>query len=263
VIDLKNIEGLVDRLRIGRSSGERGWRCLGEEQLAAYIEQQVSGREKERIEKHLGACGFCRDQVGFLVRLQEEDAQEPVPAHWLARARALGSAGSTTRPVLAWRWGAAAAATACVALAVTLWLKPQPEIKLALPKAPQVTSPQVMSQNITKPLQSVVPSAVVRNKVRAVSVPEIIFPKANSKVPKESLEFRWKEVKGALSYQARLVTSEGDVLWEERVEAQSAKLPSSVVLHKGETYFLWIRAYLPEGRVVQSKATRFTVAGDN
>jgi hypothetical protein len=116
---------------------------------------------------------------------------------------------------------------------------------------------------MTKPLQSAAPSAVVRNQVHAVSVPEIVFPKANSTVPNQSLEFRWKEIKGALSYQARLVTSEGDVLWEQRVEAQSAKLPSTVALHPGETYFLWIRAYLPEGRIVQSKATRFTVADHN
>lgn len=258
-----NIEALVDRLRIGSGGRERGWRCIGEEELASYIEQQISGREKERIEKHLGACSFCRDQVGFLVRVQEEEAPEPVPADWLVKARELGRARSTTPPVPVWRWGAAAAATACVALAVTLWLKPRPEIKPVVPTASSATSQQVISENKTKPLRSVAPSAVVRNQVRAVSVPEIVFPKANSTVSKEGLEFRWKEIKGALSYQARLVTSAGDVLWEERVEAQSAELPSTVALRPGETYFLWIRAYLPEGRVVQSKATRFTVANHN
>jgi hypothetical protein len=255
-----NIKGLVDSVRPGSNGQFRSWHCLDEEQLGAFVEQQMSAREKENVEKHLGRCAFCRDQVGFLVRALEEDPAEPAPAHWIVKAREKGRVGTTTPPLPVWRWGAVAGATACAVLAVALWLQPGSEIRPVVPAASPVKASQVISQNEPKPLQSAGPSSVVRNQLRATSLPEVLFPKANSVVAPQRLEFRWKEMKGALSYEARLVTPEGDVLWDQRVEARSATLPSTVGLHPGETYFLWIRAYLPEGKVVQSKATRFTVA---
>jgi len=103
---------------------------------------------------------------------------------------------------------------------------------------------------------------VVRNQARAAAAPEVIFPKPQAIVAREDLAFRWKEVKGALSYEVRLVNAEGGVLWEQRVQGQSTRPAPTLTLPPGETCFLWVGADLPDGRTVQSKAIPFTVADE-
>jgi len=54
-----------------------------------------------------------------------------------------------------------------------------------------------------------------------------------------------------------MVTAEGDLVWEARVEGTQARLPEDVQLAAGEKYFVWVRAHLPEGKTVQSKVVGF------
>src|SRR5215471_13821291 len=42
--------------------------CPDEHQLAAYVDQQLIGGERERVESHLVKCDLCLQQVGFLVK---------------------------------------------------------------------------------------------------------------------------------------------------------------------------------------------------
>jgi hypothetical protein len=151
---------------------------------------------------------------------------------------------------------------ACLLLAAALWLRPQPEARPSLSQAVPAPSSQVLAQAETKPLRPTPPAPVVRNQTRAAAAPEVIFPKPHSTVAREGLAFRWKEVKGALSYEVRLVNAEGDVLWEQRVQGQSTRPAPTLALQPGETCFLWVGAYLPDGRTVQSKAIPFTVADE-
>ena len=239
----------------------RGWRCPGEDTLAAYIEQKVFGGERARIERHLAACGACRDQVGFLLRAQAEPAPESVPAGWLVRARALGPASTRAR-VPAWHWGTAAAATACLLLAVMLGVKPRPATRPPGATLSPPSSAQLRVQPEVQPLRPQVSTPAVRSQRYALRAPEVIFPKPHSTVAQKTVELRWKEMLGAMGYEVRLANAEGDVLWEQRTQGHSATIPSNLVLEPGQTYFLWVRAYLPEGRAAQSKAIPFTVAGE-
>jgi hypothetical protein len=253
-------ENFMTQFRAGGESPGRSWHCLEEEKLAAYVEQRVAGREKEQVESHLAACRACRDQVGFLVRAEEERTLDVVPAGWLAGARELERPGARAW-MSAWYWGTAATAAACLLLAA-LWFRPQPEARPSVSGAVPAPSSQVLAQAETKPLPPVPPAPVVRNQAHAAAGPEVIFPKAHSTVAREGLAFRWKEVKSALSYEVRLVNAEGDVLWEQRVQGQSTKPAPTLTLKPGETCFLWVKAYLPDGRTVQSKAIPFTVADE-
>jgi hypothetical protein len=248
----------MTRFQVVGESMKRGWRCLDEEELAAYVEQRVAGREQERVESHLAACRDCRDQVGFLTRAEEEQALAPVPAGWLAGARGLDRPGAKGW-MWTWSWGAAATAVACLLVAGALWLRPQPETAPSVSGARPTPSPQVVAQAETKPLPPAQPAPMVRNQARAAAAPEVIFPKPHAIVAREGLAFRWKEVKGALSYEVRLVNAEGDVLWEQRVQGQSTKPTPTLALQPGETCFLWVGAYLPDGRTVRSKAIPFTI----
>lgn len=252
------------KVPLGNGEAAHAWRCPNEEILSAYVDGNVTDRQRERIERHLAGCDSCRDEFGFLVKLQEEDETEAVPADWLVRARGLIEKGEPQRRQV-WAWGTlAATASACALFLVSLYINPsQPENIPVAPQPPTVTSPQIVAQNSRAAVHNTVPSPVVRSQSRVELSPTIVFPTQDSIVTHEGLEFRWKEMKGALSYEARLLSSDGDMLWEQRMETFSAKLPATVILRPGETYYIWVRAYFAEGKVVQSKATRFTVADQN
>jgi hypothetical protein len=263
LVTMTDLGPIVDIIRAVR---ERGWSCPDDEELAAYVEQNLSRPQRERVERHMSGCKSCRDKIGFLVKAQSFESPEAAPPHWLARARGLTSSGGSPSIAHGWYWGGAVAAAACAVLAVGLWIKPG--AKVSAPTS--LSSPPVASSTVViarsegvKPVGRTAPDSVARTQAQIELSPHIVFPKPESAVAGEGLEFRWKETKGALYYEARLLSSEGDVLWEQRVDALSAPLPATVILRPHETYFLWVRAYLAEGKVVQSKATRFTVAEKN
>jgi len=78
-------------------------------------------------------------------------------------------------------------------------------------------------------------------------------------VPGDGLEIRWRGVRDALVYEVRLVTSEGSLVWEGQTEATEATLPADVRLEPGRKYYVWVRAYLSEGRTLKSDAFGFSV----
>ena len=235
---------LIEALAARKSEGKRTWRCPGETELAAYAEAQAFGRKRHRVEAHLANCEFCLSQVAFLVRMQESETPTPVPQALLARARALvpPEAAPIGQPV--WRWAAAAAASASVAIVATLWWY-QPE-------------------NSVRPsdMETLSPSGVqgsVRSGGEEIARPELLFLEEGSVIAREDVEFHWKEAERSLFYEVSIVTSEGDRVWEGRFEETYARLPADVRLIAGRKYFVWIRAYMPEGKTVKSSAVGFEV----
>ncbi len=80
-------------------------------------------------------------------------------------------------------------------------------------------------------------------------------------MPGDGLEIRWRGVRGALVYEVRLVTADGSLVWEDRTEATAAPLPAGVRLEPGRRYYVWVRAYLSEGRALKSATFGFSVDG--
>jgi hypothetical protein len=78
-------------------------------------------------------------------------------------------------------------------------------------------------------------------------------------IPRGSLEFRWRQVPRSLFYDVRLATAEGDLVWEGQATVTSLRPPGDLQLEGGRKYFVWVRAYLPEGKTVQSRALAFSV----
>jgi putative zinc finger protein len=249
-----------------RSVRERGWSCPDDERLAAYVDQNLSRPQRVRVERHMSGCRSCRDKMGFLIKAQSFESPEAAPLDWLARVRGLTHSGSSPSIAHRWYWSGAVAAAACAVLAVGLWIKPSARVSAPAPLSsrPVARSTEVIARSEgVNPVGRAARDSVARTQAQIDLSPHIVFPKPDSAVARYGLEFRWKETKGALYYEARLLSSEGDVLWEQKGDALSAPLPATVILRPHETYFLWVRAYLAEGKVVQSKATRFTVAERN
>jgi hypothetical protein len=91
----------------------------------------------------------------------------------------------------------------------------------------------------------------------------LISPRPNATLLRESIDFRWEGVHDALFYEVKLVSAEGDVVWEFKTEKTSAALPSGLGLQPGRKYFAWVEAALAEGKTVRSESVAFNVVAGN
>ena len=89
--------------------------------------------------------------------------------------------------------------------------------------------------------------------------PELVYPREGVILASRDLEFRWRQMPGVLFYEVRLVTAEGDVVWEKRSETTHARLPDSIHLASGGQYFVSVRAYLSRGKTAKSATVGFKV----
>jgi Putative zinc-finger len=223
-------------MEIDKFTGGRTWRCPDEMRLAAFVEQRLAGSEQARVEAHVAGCDYCLGQVGALERLQDAAPPDEVPPRMLAAARALLIGGSrAAKP--AWYWGAAAATTACLVLVVTFGVR----------------SPQAVLDS---------PPQTVRSTAdHATTTPELTFPREAAIVPRAALEFRWNRVERALFYEVRVVTADGDLVWETRADQTEARMPAAVRLANGERFYVSVSAGLPEGKTVKAHVVGFQVTG--
>ena len=240
-------ERLVEFFR-SRSKTEtrRRWGCPGEAEIAAYADHATTAKDKDRIEAHLADCESCLSQVAFLARIKEAEPPATVPGPLLSRARDL--VGSRARVVLIPAWGRVAAAAACLVVAVTVSVR--------------YSRLHNLSSGTNAPAPAGMPRmdpGDVRGGARDASL-AVVFPEPESAVARKDLQFRWKTVDGAFDYEVRLLTAEGDLVWERRTEGNSIKLPSEVRVATGHRYYLLIRADLPQGKTVESRAVAFSVA---
>jgi len=251
-----NEQDLLRLLRPRKTGqGKRSWRCPDETNLAAYADAHLADDAQRRLEAHLADCDFCLNQIAFLLRAQES-AMPEVPQGLLTRARELGAEGKEARWLAEWRWRTAAAAAACVVLGAIVWLRQPPP-----PLVPPHRGPAPLVE--VAPAPTATPSAphrVVRNGQKAGAPLRLLFPREGAIIPRAGFDFRWTEVRGCLFYEIRLMTGEGDLVWEGRVEATQARIPANVQLTPGSKYFISVHAYLPEGKTLPAAVVGFTVA---
>jgi hypothetical protein len=86
----------------------------------------------------------------------------------------------------------------------------------------------------------------------------LISPRDGSVTGLNKLVFRWKPVAGARYYEINVVTSEGDPVWQGKSSKTNANLSPGAALKDG-TYFVWITAYLADGRLHKSAPVSFVV----
>ena len=236
------------------------WGCPDESVLAAFADGQMG--DSERVESHLADCNHCRQQVAFLVHRPEPVGEVDVPAKLLARAEALGARGRARAVSPAWRWATAAAVTACLVLVITLRMREQElGVAPAPPAAPVVdsTPPEAASPTLQDQANPLRGQRSVRGEEAGLSLPTLLQPLDSTQISGE-LRFRWRPVNGSLFYEIRVTTAAGDPVWQsERIHLTAGQLPTSIRLTAGEKYFVWVVAYLPEGKTVRSSAVAFTV----
>lgn len=216
-----------------KSRGERrSWRCPEETAIAAYVQSRLPPRDKDRLEAHLSDCDFCLSQVASLVRASAAAAVDPVPDWLLRKAQGMGEASGAHGRAAPWRW--ALAGSAALALTGAIWLY-----------QPSGTETPELARTVRG--ESGMPL-------------EILNPREGGVVPAGEVEFRWATAERALFYEVSLVTADGDLVWQSRIEETEARLPPEVRLIPKERYYVWIRAQFSEGGAVKSKTIAFEVS---
>jgi hypothetical protein len=262
----------------GKAS-RRGWRCPDENKLAAYVGQSLSGSARNSVEAHLVDCDFCLGQVAFLTHSSDWVNSEAVPAQLLSRARKLVTRKPGKVITLGWRWAVSAAAVACFVLVfafVVLQVRRQPSVSLttgpliaqaspepvaspqlnAGPPALRSESPRAVATKTKRPLGP----SIVRGKTVDDLFPKLISPRDGAVVRRKDLEFRWEQVSEAIFYEVRIMSAEGDLVFEGQTENTILKPGSTAPLVPGMKYFASIRAHLRQGKAAKSSLVSFKLA---
>jgi len=231
--------------------------------LAAFVDGGLPGRQQQWIERHLAACDNCCDQVGVLVKSQGI-ADIDVEPELLRRATLLGrpvvtrktSSSAGSRWVLATAVLASASAAVAIAIGLLLSRSPTPPRIAVSPTAP-LPGPSVSAMARETPLAHPSKTNIVRSSNVSAHV-VVISPQPGSRF-QTAPPIRWRKIPQAVTYDVRLVSANGDVLWTERVGENRVAVPPTVSLISGK-YFVLVRAFLSDGKTVDSSAVEFSVA---
>lgn len=224
--------------------------CPDEHQLAAYVDQQLIGAERERVESHLARCDSCLQQVGFLIKESQVSAVF-APSSLVHRAKKLATGVRQDAP-FGWRSVSVAAASALVVIALLAWREDRKNVEHH-PTIIAIAKPPVpIIRDDTKSA-----AEAVRSSSQPDSTPVVVIPQPGATVRASDFTIRWEAVPNVAAYEVRIVTAEGDILWRRRLQENSVNPPKEI-LQPGLKYFVWVRALLANGKTQQSHAVGFT-----
>jgi len=218
--------------------------CPDEHQIAAAIDGRLNRADRDAFDHHVSACDFCVARIGTLNGLRAVEVLEAVPDISLARARRLVKSAGIRRS--APRWAAAAAVVLALTFAFDRYPPDDGGPDSSMSSLPPVASPQAdfrRSRNIAT------------NTLR----PRMLIPNEGALIDTGSTRFRWTEIAGSLYYDIRIVTWEGDMVWQERVNEAEWGLPGKLELEPGAEYYVRVDAYLAEAKNISSRHVLFKV----
>ena len=224
--------------------------CPDEHQLASYVEQQLIGAERERVESHLAKCDRCLQQVGFLVKQSQVSAGD-APSLLVHHAKKLDTAAHENLG-FGWKRVSVAAALAVTVIGLVLWreVRPNTEHSVMVATAERPLAPAVRDK--VQPT----PDNAVRGFHAPDSHPLVLSPQPGAIVHATDFTVRWEPVPNSATYEVRIVTADGDLVWRKRVHENSVTPPKQT-LRPGLKYFVWVRAWLTNGKTQQSPAVAF------
>jgi|SRR5579859_597586 len=225
--------------------------CPDEQQLAAYVDQQLIGAERERVESHLAKCDSCLQQVGFLVK-QSGNPVESAPPSLVHRAMDRDTGEYDNAP-FGWKWVGLALATLVMVMGLLVWREAPTNIQqnsTIIATAPQPSGPAIPAT-----VKSDAETAV-RSVTPPDSQPLVLSPQPGATVHDSDLKIRWEPVPHAAAYEVFVVTADGDLVWRKRVHDDSVTPPKQM-LRRGLKYFVWVRAWLADGKTEQSPTVPF------
>ena len=247
---------LLAFFKSGKINEKSHWGCLDETQIAAYTDHRLTGQAREQAETHLADCDACLAQVAFLIRSQPAGSLETAPPWLILRAKKLTQKEARAGGSALWHWGKFAAAAACLALVAVVMLRRPTTIPTNAPQQYPIALPQqAPGQTTPTPPGGQIGVPKVRGGQKIPLSLTVVNPSTASE---NEIEFHWSSVSGALDYDVQVMTAEGDLVWKQQTIESSSSLPGKVKLEAGRQYFVLVRAYLTEGKSVESRPVAFT-----
>ena len=220
--------------------------CPEDQLIAQYYDGTLAEKERASLKHHLVDCRFCLARVGNLERLDESDDTQAVTGSVLAAAKRLAKTSAPSRIWSTPAW--ATAATVVLAVALTMNWKSSNQLE----DLPTTTQPTPAIQDI--------PGRQSRNINPGAMAPRILAPQAGARIDPESFVVRWSEIPGTLYYDIRIVSDDGGLLGQDRVDGNQWGLPPELELVPGREYYVRVDAYLAEAKNLSSRHVVFTVA---
>lgn len=242
---------------------QRTRRCPEDDVLAAYMERRLQPQKQPQVEAHVADCPYCLEQVAFLLKAQDAELPQ-VPAALLARV-----AKPASRPWLAdisWRWAPAAVALAGVVVVASVMLRQEPAAPSAGSERPPARQQAATSTPVQPAPAPVAPGASpaasspreTRSQAQVADGLQLLEPRVGATVTAEGFDLRWTAAPRALFYEVRITTANGQMVWSGKSEREQLRVPAAAGLQPG-VHFAWVRAHLPEGRLVRAQAVSFRV----
>jgi hypothetical protein len=210
--------------------------CPEDQQIAEYFDEVLPECERDTLERHLADCRFCIARIGMLQRLEQDPTTRRIPEDVLATAKTLKH-NSMRRIGRAPAW-AAAAAVFIVVGALYQYFPLDGISQDALPRMHVAEPSSILSET--------------RNIDPGALGPRFLSPREGVTVTAANSLFTWTHVPNCLYYQVRIVSDDGDLLWQERVDGTEWRLPAGLSLSPGMEYFVRVDAYLTDAKALQS-----------
>ncbi len=193
--------------------------CPVDNDIAAYVDGDLSDSARILIERHLPDCPACVGRVGQLTRLMRDDAVAKPNETPVSDRKWLGVAP---------QW--AVAATVVLAVVWVSWS----------PDTIDVTDYQD-----------------ARNIESVLTPPEILAPDSGVLANRDGFVIRWTDVPGTLYYEIRVVSDVGNLVTAQRVDGTEWAISRDLNLESGREYFIRVDAYLTDAKPISSKFIPF------
>ena len=207
--------------------------CPSEQQIAAFADGSLPPAERETIGRHVDQCEACFDLLAT-IGVQATAPRPPVDDGLRAAVM-----GAQTRPRGMRRFLPALSAAAAILVTVVWWRTPA---QVSPAPEPGAAAPAVETARSTGTGSGVV----------------VDEPRDGDTVEGQPL-VRWQGPREAASYEVQLTTVSGDVILKRQVQGAERQVRLDVPGHQGEVCYLWISAYLSEGRRVSSNVVKVTI----
>ena len=227
--------------------------CPSDGTIAAYVDSALRDSERIRVQEHVAGCAYCRSLVSDIVKQARLTDVEGAPTALLEKAGAL----VPSKPKR-WAWIWAPVTTGVLASAAILVMTLETPRRTTLPEGPSPAAPVPAKSEPAIPSTRPLPETVRKPNSVDNSL-TILSPRPDSILPREQIEIRWNVVRDSLSYHIRVLTADGDVVWDTDSTVNHVKVPKQPTLNSGKYYAL-VSAMLKNGRTAKSSPVKFQIA---
>ena len=212
--------------------------CPDDQEIAEYFDGQLFEWNRQKLERHLVECRFCRARIGMLGRLEQDPDEMRVPGSLLAAAKQMTPASAANPLARIKIWSTAAVLVLALSLVVNTWLN-----RTTNPTGGELS--ESSQTNDTRVLRSTDPLAFEPKLKITTQDP---FLRTGSLI-------QWTDVPDKLHYEIFVMNRAGDVIWTERLEDNLWVLPDDLPLAETDELYVRVDASLKNGRTLRSKHT--------